>query len=247
MVAGELERDAVWEGDVELGGDVVVPAGVTLRVLPGARLSFSPRPRWACSVFRSAPEGYPIEASSRELCDLVVFGRLEAAEAAFGADGARWGGLTVLGGGRARLSGCRLAGGEEHLAQVFDDGALEAEGCAFSDARVGVLAWGLSRVTLRGGRFERLESCVLCREGSVAELTGVSCGNARQGVWTQQWSVARLSGCSLSECSDFGAGAFERSRLLVDGGSIGACGRPLVRSPRARLEARGLGLEAVLA
>ena len=75
-VSGELTSDAIWEDDVQLQGDVVIPEGRTLRLRAGTTLSFAPKPRWSCAVFRSAPEGYPIEASARERCDLVVFGRL---------------------------------------------------------------------------------------------------------------------------------------------------------------------------
>ena len=74
---GELKADTVWRDQVELEGDLVVPRGKTLRLLPGTRLSSQDRPRWSCSVFRSAPEGYPIEASYRNRCDIVVLGRLE--------------------------------------------------------------------------------------------------------------------------------------------------------------------------
>lgn len=225
MVAGELAKDAVWDGPVEIGGDVVVPAGRSLRIMPGARLSFAERPRWSCAVFRSAPEGWPIEASYRELCDVVVFGRLEIEGAELSG---RWGGITVLGSGSARLWSASLSGATEFLIEAFDDARVEAVNSRFFDSKIGVLAWGLSSVSLTRCRFERLESCVLCREGSRADLREVAFSGARQGVWTQHWALARAKDCAFENCDDFGAGSYERSRVELSGGAMKDCGRGVV-------------------
>lgn len=56
---GPLEKDQVWEGDIHVSGDVVIPEGITLSLRPGTKIFFAPKPLWACAVFRSSPEGYP--------------------------------------------------------------------------------------------------------------------------------------------------------------------------------------------
>src|SRR6267142_959346 len=123
--AGELTSDAVWEGRVAVSGDVVVPPGRTLRLRAGTELVFASKPSWTCAVFRSAPEGYPIEASSRESCDLVVFGRLEIDGSAerpvrVSRPGEPWGGVVLLERGAARIEHARVFGagaGHEALFQ----------------------------------------------------------------------------------------------------------------------------------
>ena len=244
-VSGELTSDAIWEGDVLLQGDVVVPEGRTLRLRAGTALSFAAKPRWSCAVFRSAPEGYPIETSSREHCDLVVFGRLQvegSAErpVALGRPEDRWGGITLLGRGTARLEHARVrgaAGGEEALFQCFDDSRLELRGCTLSHARVGVLAWGLSSVSAHESLVEDVGCAFFCREGSTTDLSRVRCRRAEQGAWGQNWALARLEDCRFENCSVFGAGAYDRSRLTVVRGFFGACRQGLLGASTASADA----------
>ncbi|MFI5350535.1 MAG: right-handed parallel beta-helix repeat-containing protein [Elusimicrobiota bacterium] len=245
--SGELTSDAVWEGDVLLQGDVVVPEGRTLRLRAGTVLSFAAKPRWSCAVFRSAPEGYPIETSSRERCDLVVFGRLEVEGSAerpveMGRPDCRWGGIALLGNGTARLEHARVrgaSGGEDALIQCFDDSRLELRNCVLSGARVGVLAWGLSSVAAHESEVEDLGCAFFCREGSTTDLFRVRGRRLEQGVWGQNFALARLEGCRFESCSDFGAGAYDRSRLTVVSGFFGACRQGLLGASNASVEALG--------
>lgn len=239
--SGELEADAVWEGAVSLAGDVVVPPGRTLRLRPGTALSFAPRPRWSCAVFRHAPEGWPIESTAREACDLVVLGTLEADGAAgrpvrLGA-GEPWGGVTVLGQGRAVLRHARASGAREALFSIFDDARLELRDCSLSGAAAGVVAWGLSSLRLEDCRLEGLREGVVCREGSVGDLSGVRVRGAERGALGQHWALLRLEGCAFEDCTEFGAGAYDRSRLSVRSGRWDNCGRGLLAASQATLEA----------
>jgi hypothetical protein len=243
--AGELTSDAVWNGDVLLEGDVVVPEGRTLRLRAGTTLSFAAKPRWSCAVFRGSPEGYPIESSSRELCDLVVFGRLEVEgtedrPVAMGRGDERWGGVTVLGRGTARLRQARVrgaSGGEDALLQCFDDGRLEMRGCVLSGARVGALAWGLSSVRAEDCLVEDAGCAFFGREGSTVDLGRVRCRRVEQGVWGQNWALLSAEDCRFEECSDFGAGAYDRSRLSVARGFFGRCRRGLFSAGDASADA----------
>jgi hypothetical protein len=245
--AGELTADAVWEGDVSLQGDVVVPEGVTLRLRAGTALSFAAKPRWSCAVFRSAPEGYPIEASSREQCDLVVFGRLEVEGSTnrpilIGGPQERWGGITLLDRGTALLQHARLqgaAGGEDALIQCFDDSRLELRDCVLSRARIGVLAWGLSRVVAHDTIAEDLGCAFFIREGSTTDLFRVLCRRAEQGVWGQNWGLVNLEDCRFEDCSGFGAGGYDHSRLTVSRGIFESCGQGLLGATHARIDAVG--------
>ncbi len=217
---GELSRDAVWSGRVRLTGDVVVPEGRTLRLSDGCALSFAPKPEWSCSVFRAAPQGYPIEATRRELCDIVVLGRLEAAGASLvGGEGA-WGGITLLEAATAQLRGCSVGGAAEHAVQAFDDSVLKLSGGEIFGARMGILGWGLSRVYARQTHFHDCGSAVLCREGAFARLEACRLSRLSEGAWAQQWSLIEAERCSFEECSNFRAGAYERSRVTVDGAVV---------------------------
>ena len=246
--AGELTSDAVWEGRVAVSGDVVVPTGMTLRVRAGTELVFAPKPSWTCAVFRSAPEGYPIEASSRESCDLVVFGRLEIEGTAgrpvrVSRAGEPWGGVTLLERGEASIEHARVIGAgdaQESLFQCFDDSRLELRHCALGPARVGVLAWGLSSIRAQKSVVEDVGCAFLCREGSTTDLFDVECRRTERGVWAQNWALARLEDCRFEDCSVFGAGAYDRSRMAVARGFFGSSRRGILAATRADVSAVGV-------
>lgn len=239
---GELDADAAWEGAVEMDGDVLVPAGRTLRVRAGASVRFAPRPSWSCAVFRGAPEGYPIEASSRALCDLVVLGRLViegTAEEPVRLDGGAWGGITVLESGSVEVSGARLEGAPEALVQAFDDARVRLRGARLRGGAVGVLAWGLARIDAAGCRFESHGTGVLAREGSLARLDScefVECGVGAHG---QHWSRISARAGEFRACREAGAAAYDRSELRAREVSFVGCGDGLLAASQARARAVG--------
>lgn len=207
--AGVLERDERWEGDVRVDGDVVVPAGVTLRVSAGCRVFFSPRPRWSCAVFRSAPEGYPIETSNRELCDLVVLGRLvvegaAAAPVTLGADDAPWGGLVALDRGAAELSHGRLRPSGEHAVQAFDDARVLLSSCAIERAEVGLWAMGFSRVEARDCGLRASRCGAHAAEAGRLVLARTRIEGCAQGCSAQDFATVEARGCVFAGTRDFG-------------------------------------------
>ena len=193
--AGVLEADETWEGDVRVEGDVVVPEGRRLVLAPGCRLTFVRPPRWSCAVFRSAREGYPIEASQRELCDIVVLGRLEALGTAerpvvLGADGASWGGLLCLRSGQLDLKGVSLAAGGDAALQTFDDARANLKDCALAGAEIAVRALGRSLVRAEGGSLRAGRCAIQAGEGARVRLDGVELVDAPEGC--SLWDSATL-------------------------------------------------------
>jgi hypothetical protein len=179
-VFGPLERDAVWTGDVLLTGDVVVPEGATLRVLPGAKIRAAAKPRWSCAVFRCAPEGWPIEASEREACDLVVLGTLIMDGAIV--SGGPWGGITLLKSARAQLNECSFQARAPFAVQSFDDSRAELRRCSLSNCRIGLWSFGLSRVNVVGGSIIAEQTGALACEGGFIALRGVDVKAGDQAV-----------------------------------------------------------------
>jgi hypothetical protein len=239
--SGVLEADEVWEGEVRVDGDVVVPEGRTLILAPGCRLAFSLPPRWSCAVFRSAAEGYPIEASRRELCDLVVLGRLEARgtaqrPVALGADGGAWGGLSCLRAGRAELSHVSLAASGDAAIQSFDDARLTLEGCAISGAEVGVRALGLSRFAASGGSIRAGRCGLQAGEGARLRLDGVELVETPEGC--SLWGCAALDArdCRFVRARERGVSARDLSWARLRGCDWTETPTPGERRHPARLE-----------
>ncbi|MBI3547476.1 MAG: right-handed parallel beta-helix repeat-containing protein [Elusimicrobia bacterium] len=203
---GVLEGRTCWDGQILVSGDIVVPPGSSLLVNPGTEVRFSARPRWSCSVFRSAPEGYPIEASERARCDIVVLGRLdvfgtESAPVVLGG-GVPWGGIILLGGARASLRWARIADASEHAIQTFDDAHAFLSRCRLERPRRGVVARGTSNIASEKSTVVGAESGVIACEGSRIELTELSFEDCGQGVSAEGWSLVGASDCRFLRCRD---------------------------------------------
>lgn len=177
-VMGRLKQDTVWDGEVCLHGDVVVPEGTTLRVEAGARISFGERPRWSCAVFRRpADHGDSIEVSVRDHCDLVVEGTLEVHGAAaspvcIGVDETPWGGITGFGTARIQVEHTYVAGAPRFSLQAFDDATIAGMDSHYAGAEFGAWMWGTSRLEWQGGAMGATRASVLCAEGARAWISG---------------------------------------------------------------------------
>lgn len=200
QVHGRLEKDAAWNGPVLLTGDLVVPEGVTLRLLDGARVETAEKPRWSCAVFRAAPEGWPIETSVRERCDLVVQGRLEAEGALLGGPAA-WGGVVLLGRARARMTRTCLAGPAAFGVQAFDDSRAELAECDIS-ADIGLWAWGLSRISTDGGIVRAGRWGGIACEGSRLQARGTRFTGGARGLISESWATVEARSCAFAGHQD---------------------------------------------
>lgn len=192
--SGRLKEDTLWKGRIRLEGDVVVPKGVRLTLAPGAKVTAAPRPIWSCAVFRSAPEGYPIETSSRKFCDIVVLGDLqskgtEADPVRLGDPDNPWGGMTWLSKGRGSLEWTVIQNTQESILQTFDHSLLTLKNCSLTGPQVGIWSWGLSEVRFSGGRIDVPRCGVLCCDGSTVTLQNVTVRkDCKEAFTSEKWS-----------------------------------------------------------
>ncbi len=240
--SGLIEGGAVWEGRVRVAGDVVVAPGARLEIRPGTVISFAARPRWSCAVFRSAKEGYPIEASQRELCDLVILGRLDAqgkegSPIVFAAQREPWGGLVFMERSEGRFNGAVINGGAEALIQTFDRSRASLRQCHLSGARWGALARGLSEIEISGGSIASTDAGVLTTDGAVARLKGTLIQGSRGGLACEDWSLIQAMGLRLQGLSDYSLIAKHRSWGFLSGADFAEGARRFIRLDGARIDA----------
>lgn len=195
-VMGKLERDAVWEGDVLVTGDVLVGAGAALRIRPGTRVRFVERPRWSCSVFWRSPESQVIEATMREMCDLVVLGSLEImgtadAPVTIGAASPPWGGLTCLERGSVHARYVALEGAPHFSVHAIDDAVFDFCDSQARGAEFAIWAWGTSQLTWRRGCLQASRASVICCEGARVRLCDVE-DVSEEGVAGLDWGLVRV-------------------------------------------------------
>jgi len=241
--SGRLAGDAVWSGDVLVSGDVVVPQGARLRVEAGARVSFAPRPKWSCAVFRAAPEGYPIEASEREACDLVVLGRLDVAgspenPAVFDGERIPWGGMLFLGRAKGALRHCVIKTRTEYALQAFDDARLILEDCRLEEAQVAIASRGLSRVELLGGCVRAGRCGAVACEGSLITLEKTHVLDSPQGLCAEDWALVRAAGSRFTANKDFAVSARGHSWARLDDCGFEKVGETALRREQARIDVR---------
>ncbi|MCX5796144.1 MAG: hypothetical protein NTY77_11665 [Elusimicrobia bacterium] len=236
---GVLDTDAEWSGEVSVDGDVLVPAGKTLRLTAGSTVNFAAKPAWSCAVFRSAPEGWPIEATRRELCDLVVQGRLEilgteAAPVSLGRPEESWGGISLLGQGRGLLKHARLQGARETSLQVFDEARLECEHCVLQGSEKGLWTWGFSRVRFSGGEFAAGRWGAICCDASQVRLERVLFRGGEQGCSASGWSMVDLVGCKFEGQTDSTVYALDHGWMRLEDCVLPT---PPLRRDQARIDA----------
>jgi hypothetical protein len=149
-VGGRLEGDTLWQGEVVLAEDVLVPQGTTLTLGPGTVLK-------AAEHFgsRSSPEYLASEVELIVKGTLVIKGQRERPVRML-PQGTRWAGI-VLDGGVARITYLHIQGAETGLYCL--NCTAELQGAVFRGNHYGVVLQGrgstmvLQDAELRGNRY----------------------------------------------------------------------------------------------
>lgn len=136
--AAILVKDTVWQGDVAIAEDIVIPKGITLTIRPGATIRAA-----AAESTKTEPEYLS------SLTELTVRGRLivegtERQPVVFTGAGqtpGSWAGI-IVDRGSAQLSWCRISHAETGIASL--GGAVTLESVTLSDNRYGVTTSGTS-------------------------------------------------------------------------------------------------------
>lgn len=166
-VALVLTEDTLWQGELRMEEDVLVPAGVTLTIAAGTRVLVQP-----AENTKIDPEYLSHQT------ELLVRGRLlvkggEEGRVAFLADGepapSRWAGI-VVDGGETMLTGLDLQDAEAALTVVAGRAGLDS--CRLSGNRYGLVAQSEQvMVTAMATVIEKNDYGVMLFDGAVVSLT----------------------------------------------------------------------------
>jgi len=170
-VSGTLLADEVWEGEVVVVDDLLVPAGRTLTIRPGTTV----RVRRA-DTSRTEPEFLD------NATEVLVRGRIKAlgtkAEpilfepevASEGGDSPAWAGI-LFDGGEGKLVHCRISGAERGALIIGASPLLQD--VDIRSVRQGIMIHGTSRPLLERVSVEAAEGGVSCWRGSAPRMTGL--------------------------------------------------------------------------
>ncbi len=146
-----LTTDEVWHGDVTLADDVLIPAGITLTILPGTNIKITPAENTKIDP----------EYLSRRT-EILVRGKLQAQGtpsqpiAFFLGIAGDWAGI-IIDAGEANLAHCQIHGAENSIYVL--GGVLNGRDLDISQNHYGIIAHGwdsqvdLNRVTIKDNDY----------------------------------------------------------------------------------------------
>ena len=237
-VSGPLGSGSSWSGNIELAGDVIVPAGRRLVVSAGASVGCEREPSRSPRFPRLAFTGLRGDAQ-RPTARLIVEGELvvhgtPAAPARFG--GEFWGGILAVGRSRITLRHAVLSAPDRALVAIDFTRAVLSD-CALSGEISGASFGGCARGLFRRCRFERSAQTGLLAADDARVLAsscafeGTATGAAAEGA-----ARLRLRGCAARGCATTGLRASAASRVLARGVRFEHCGVAAAAQGRSGLE-----------
>ncbi|GFE56431.1 hypothetical protein AOG1_03100 [Geobacter sp. AOG1] len=178
--AGVITADTVWQGEVRVAEDVLVPEGITLTIRPGTTIKVV-----AAESTKTDPEYVS------PLTEITVRGTLRVEGTAtspvdFSGEEKKagsWAGI-VVDHGTATVAGCRIAHAETAL-HVFD-GTLRLLDSTIRENRYGVVAQGeKSGITVENSRIADNDYGLFTLQGPhVVTTTAVVKGNRKKDVYS---------------------------------------------------------------
>ena len=129
IVAGALREDCVWENEIWLQGDVLVPEGVTLSIVPGTVIQCAQAAEKLLQAERP-PQGRWGLSHSNVLRNIIVRGRIAAHGEAdrpiqFGANKA-WAGIHLKGSGSGSFSHAIFSASAAEAVAAWEASTLQA-------------------------------------------------------------------------------------------------------------------------
>lgn len=191
--AGVITADTVWQGEVAVNEDILVPAGVTLTVRPGTTIRVV-----AAESTKTDPEYLS------PLTEITVRGRLvvegaEGAQVVFAGEENRpggWAGI-IVDRGAASLSGCRVTGAETGVTVI--DGTLRLQRATLAENRYGLTAQGgKADVAVEESRITGNDYGLFTLQGARVTTRGATiAGNRKKDTHTAaargDWPVKSLA------------------------------------------------------
>lgn len=188
-ISGALQQDLYLGGTIRVSGDLLVPAGHSLRFAAGS------------TVLVVGTDSTKVDPEYLDKgTEILVHGMLhvdgsETAPVTFKLDpatpyGESWGGIELDGAREAVLRHADLLGSETGILAI--DSPLQLEQVNILGARYGVLLQGHSRFAASGGRLNGGDAGLLCYDQGRLDLNGLQLSdNLEEGLYL-------AAGCTLN-------------------------------------------------
>jgi hypothetical protein len=214
-ISGRIDTDRELAGNIEIVGDLLIPAGITLQLAPGTRMEFAPKAQLIVQGGINSDSNHePVEFMPKA--------------------GATWGGIRVQG-GNIGLRGFNLSGAKTGINLERAQGILEAG--LIHQCDTGLLISGAGAVSVRelrisdnrvGARLERSDAELGLNRITSNQLGVVLDGYSgilRDNAIFQNQINLRANAGTLLDANYWGS--LDPATLRIEGGIVGeALNRP---------------------
>src|SRR6185369_13128651 len=178
-----ITTDTVWQNEVTVSEDILVPTGVTLTVRPGTIIKVSP-----AESTKTDPEFISPLTEITIRGRLKVEGNIEAPVKFMSADSDKkgeWAGI-LIDGGTADLNNCSITGADSALYSV--NGFLNGANLVLSGNRHGMTIIGNAGKTgVQGSSISGNDYGIILLSPAEPDLTGTSVtGNRKKDLWKEE-------------------------------------------------------------
>jgi len=184
--AAVISANTVWEKEVTVTEDILVPQGVTLTVRPGTTIKVSP-----AETTKTDPEFISPQTEITVRGRIIVEGSTQAPVTFVSAEagkGNEWAGI-LIDGGEALLKNCSISGAESALYLV--DSKLTALNVTLSDNRQGATLIGNKNTTaIKNSLITNNDYGIIIVTAAEPVLTGtVISSNRKKDLWKEDIPV----------------------------------------------------------
>lgn len=166
--SGVMKQNETWTGKIYITGDIVVPQGVILTIMPGTEISFAKE-----SDYQTTVEGHTW-MKGYDLCDIYIEGDIQAkgeADNMIIIDGTNFGGIVFSNKNEnSKLVYCKIKNARNGVACLKESSPI-IENCIFVNNKVGIECNHSSKPKIVKNLIENNEKGIICEGNSIPEIT----------------------------------------------------------------------------
>ncbi len=186
--AAVISTDTVWQNEVTVSEDTLVPQGVTLTIRPGTVIKVSP-----AESTKTDPEFISPLTEITVRGRIMVEGSSEAPVRFISAEkgkSSEWAGI-LIDGGEALLKNCSISGADSAIYLI--DGKLTALNLTLTENRHGATLIGnKASATIKNSRISNNDYGVIIITSNEPTLSGtIISGNRKKDLWKEDIPVSR--------------------------------------------------------
>ncbi len=151
IINGEIKNSDVWKGEIFIDGDILIPEGVTLTILPGSKIRFFPARSRDYDIISKNFKNPRRHLGTVGKCDIIVYGTLNilgnskspiyignSARDQFEKDLLGWGSIIVTKNGTAKIKNTVIKNAETGLI-IAGKSKVSLTSSTIKNCKIGVL------------------------------------------------------------------------------------------------------------